>query len=131
MSSKNGEPELVSLLQYMKYTTLDNPEIIVKDRRIVKLDSIVNEVKQSVEWEDAKMSIYSMGMEQGMERGQEIGTRNTYSKSILMALKKFGAVSSKNKDKVYNETDIAILESWMEKAIMAESLAEFEEVLWG
>ena len=29
MSSKNGEPVLVSLLQYMKHTTLKNPEILV------------------------------------------------------------------------------------------------------
>ena len=35
MSSKNGEPVLVSLLQYMKHTTLENPEILVKDERIM------------------------------------------------------------------------------------------------
>ena len=41
MASKSGNPELVSLLQYMKNTTLDNPEILVKDKRIIKLDRIV------------------------------------------------------------------------------------------
>ena len=49
MTSKNGEPVLVSLLQYMKNTTLDNPDIVVKDERITELDQIVTEVKQSEE----------------------------------------------------------------------------------
>ena len=47
MSSLNGRLELVSLLQYMKDTTLDNPNITVKDERILDLDRIVEEVKQS------------------------------------------------------------------------------------
>ena len=50
MESKNGEPELVSLLQYMKETHLDNPEILVRDARIIELDQVVQEVKESEEW---------------------------------------------------------------------------------
>lgn len=67
MSSKNGSPELVSLLQYMKETSMDNPEIQVMDERIVKLDRIVNEVKQSEEWEAVKMNILEIGEERGRE----------------------------------------------------------------
>ena len=48
---------LVSLLQYMKNTTLNNPDIVVKDERITKLDQIVTEVKQSEEWEAVKVSL--------------------------------------------------------------------------
>ena len=73
MKSRNGSPELVSLLQYMKRTTLDNPEILVKDERIVELDKIVREVKESEEWEAVRMSILSIGMEKGMEKGMERG----------------------------------------------------------
>lgn len=47
MASKNGRPELVSLLQYMKETRLDNPKILVQDSRMEKLAEIVEEVKQS------------------------------------------------------------------------------------
>ncbi len=57
MTSKNGSQELVSLLQYMKETRLDNPEILVKDKRIVELDEIVTEVKESEEWEGIRMNI--------------------------------------------------------------------------
>lgn len=51
MMSRNGRPELFSLLQYMKYTTLENADISVMDKRILHLDSIVEEVKQTEEWE--------------------------------------------------------------------------------
>lgn len=73
MTSKNGRPELISLLQYMKNTTLDNPEILVRDKRIRKLDQIVKEVKQSEEWEAAKMNILEIGMEKGIQKGLEKG----------------------------------------------------------
>ncbi|WP_333647715.1 Rpn family recombination-promoting nuclease/putative transposase [Lacrimispora sp.] len=73
MKSKNGEPELISLLQYMKQSNLNNPDILVQDERIVKLDTIVNEVKQSEEWEAVNMSIYGRGIERGREEGMEKG----------------------------------------------------------
>jgi len=61
MTSKNGSPELVSMLQYMKETRIDNPEIIVKDSRLLELDEIVNEVKESEEWEAVQMNIFEIG----------------------------------------------------------------------
>lgn len=73
MTSKNGTKELVSLLQYMKNTTLDNPEIQVHDKRIIELDRIVTEVKQSEEWEEVEMNIYEIGMTKGVEKGVAIG----------------------------------------------------------
>lgn len=75
MTSKNGHPELISLLQYMKNTTLDNPDIIVKDKRIIDLDRIVGEVKQSEEWEAVNMSILDIGLAKGKEMGMELGIK--------------------------------------------------------
>ena len=69
MASKNGSPELISMLQYMKETRIDNPEIIVKDSRILELDEIVTEVKESEEWEAVQMNMYEILMEKGMEKG--------------------------------------------------------------
>lgn len=63
MSSKNGPVELVSLLQYMKDSHLDNPNILSQDKRLQKLDAIVNEVKEAEEWEAVSMSIYSVALE--------------------------------------------------------------------
>ena len=73
MKSKNGRPELISLLQYMKETNIQNPEILVKDERIGKLDTIVSEVKESIEWEESNVSIYKQGIERGLEQGLERG----------------------------------------------------------
>jgi len=61
MKSKNGAPELISLLQYMKQSNLNNPDIIVQD------------VKQSEEWEEVHMSIYGNGLQQGREEGRKEG----------------------------------------------------------
>lgn len=75
MKSKNGRPELVSLLQYMKKTRMDNPEITVRNKRLVRLDEIVTEVKQSEEWENVKMNLLEYGMERGIEQGIERGMK--------------------------------------------------------
>ena len=74
MSSKNGSKELVSLLQYIKNTTLDNLEIQVFDERILELDKIVTEVKESEEWEEVEMSIWDIAMEKGVEVGIQQGS---------------------------------------------------------
>nr|WP_235930568.1 MULTISPECIES: Rpn family recombination-promoting nuclease/putative transposase [Eisenbergiella] len=76
MTSKNGRPELISLLQYMKNTTIDNPEVKIKDKRIITLNEIVNEVKQSEEWEAVKMNILEIGIEKGREEGREEGRKD-------------------------------------------------------
>lgn len=73
MSSKNGSQVLVSLLQYMKKTDINNPEILVKDKRILEIDEIVTEVKESEEWEGIEMNILEIGIEEGERRGREQG----------------------------------------------------------
>lgn len=85
MTGKNGSKELISLLRYMKDTTLENPEILVKDERLVELDRIVNEVKESEEWEVVQMNILEIGIERGIERGieQEKERINLLNKKLL------------------------------------------------
>ena len=53
----------------MKNTRLDNPEIIIQDERIVKLDKVVEEVKQSEEWEAVRMNILDIGIQKGRAEG--------------------------------------------------------------
>lgn len=50
--------------------------IPLKDKRILKLDSIVKEVKQSEEWEAVKMNILEIGMEQGKIEGVILAYRD-------------------------------------------------------
>lgn len=89
MASKQGRPELISLLQYMKCTTLDNHNVMVKDERIVDLDRIVNEVKQSEEWEAVEMNIFEIGVERGMEQGIVRGNLQTLVKNVELSVKNF------------------------------------------
>lgn len=85
MTSRNGRSELIRLLQYMKNTTLDNSDIIVKDERILDLDRIVGEIRQSEEWETVEMNIF----ESGVERGREEGNFKTLVRNIELAMKNF------------------------------------------
>lgn len=96
MTSKNGRPELISLLQYMKDTTLDNSNMSVKDERILHLDRIVNEVKQSEEWEAVEMNIFEIGMEHGREVGIEQGKALGLEEGSLRTLVKNVELSMKN-----------------------------------
>ncbi len=92
MTSRKGRPELISLLQYMKHTTLDNRDIIVRDERILNLDRIVNEVMQTEEWEAVKMNILEIGMAQGMETGFQKGIQRGEDRlaQLLKLLKSAG-----------------------------------------
>ena len=91
MASKNGSPELISMLQYMKETRIDNPEIIVKDSRILELDEIVTEVKESEEWEAVQMNMYEILMEKGMKEGMEKGMQRGMEKGMQKGMEKVKA----------------------------------------
>lgn len=86
MTSRNGSDELISLLQYMKNTDIDNPDIIVKDRRLMELDAIVTEVKKTEEWEDVKMDLVDIGFNRGMEQGMSQGITQGISQGELKNL---------------------------------------------
>ena len=73
MTSKNGSKELISLLQYMKKTDIENPDILIKDKRLLEIDAIVSEVKESEEWEAVRMDILDVGINKGLELGREQG----------------------------------------------------------
>jgi len=121
MTSKNGTPELVSLLQYMKETRLDNPEITVKSEQIQRLDSIVSEVKQSEEWEAVKMDILSIGIEKGRADGK--------IETILDFLEERGTIPEKLRQRIQEERDLEVLRQWSKKAASVKSIEEFEEYL--
>ena len=111
MTSKNGSPELISMLQYMKETRMDNPEIIVKDPRILELDRVVNEVKESEEWEAVRMNILEIGIEHGVSKGAKMKLAEQIKKKLL---------------KGYNVEEIAeMLEETVE--VIEEIMKELED----
>jgi len=88
MASKNGPPELISLLQYMKKTSLENPEVVIQDERMKKLDTLVTEVKESEEWEAVSMSIYSVAFESGLADGRMEGLTQGQIELVCKKLRK-------------------------------------------
>lgn len=87
----------------MKNTILDNPDIIIKDKRILNLNRIVEEVKQSEEWEVVKMSILDIGIEKGMAKGMEKGIEKGIEKAMkytIEILKDMGVPDNEIKQKV-------------------------------
>ena len=134
MSSRNGRPELVSLLQYMKDSRLENPAVTVKDPRIVELDAVVSEVKQSEEWEEAKMSILSVGIERGRAEGRArgriegraAGNLEGKRESILALLGQLGPVPEELKAEIMAQADTRTLTRWLIAAAGSDSVEEFE-----
>lgn len=88
MTSKNGSKELISLLQYMKKTDIDNPEIKIKDERLLMLDKIVREVRESEEWEAVKMDILDVGINKGIELGIKQGIEKGIEQGIEKGIEK-------------------------------------------
>lgn len=54
----------------MRKTDINNPDIEVKDKRLLELDNIVSEVKESEEWEAVKMDILDVGVLRGINQGE-------------------------------------------------------------
>lgn len=113
MASKNGSKELVSLLQYMKNTSLNNPEIESKDERIIRLDEIVTEVKESEEWEAVQMNILEIGIAQGK------------AEDILELLEECGEVPKNLRNTILEETNLERLRAWLKLSAKAGSIEEF------
>ena len=86
MESLNGDPVLVSLLQYMKDTTLENPHICIQDPRIRELDEIVDEVLQSDEWEVLTMGFFETCEQLGVEKGMKEGIQWGLERGRLISL---------------------------------------------
>lgn len=63
---------------------IDNPEILVKDSRILELDHIVQEVKSSEEWEGVRMNILEIGIEQGMNKKLTEIVQKMLNKGLLI-----------------------------------------------
>ena len=106
MSSKNGSNELVSLLQYMKRTDIENPEIIVKDKRLLELNQIVTEVKESEEWEAVKMDILDVGIMKGREQGREQG-RLEGIEAIVETCQELGASKEETLEKIVKKFSLS------------------------
>lgn len=98
----------------MKNTRLDNPEIQVWDERIIELDKIVTEVKESEEWEEVKMNILELGMTKGVELGIQKGIQKGIQQGVQKGLVD---ITCKKLTKGYSIEEIADMLEEDEKTI--------------
>lgn len=117
MTSKNGSKELVSMLQYMKNTTLENPDIEVRDARITELDRIVSEVKESEEWEEVQMNILEIGIAKGRTEGR--------AEAVIDILSGLGNVPEDLTKLILEQQDQDTLKDWLLLAAHSGSVEEF------
>lgn len=113
MTSLNGRDELISLLQYMKSSTLANPQVIVHDKRIEVLDNIVREVKKSEEWEEQCMNIWERGM------------KKSKVDDIFSFLSDIGVITDDISERILGENDLTQLSKWLKLAAKSESVDDF------
>lgn len=106
MTSKNGSKELISLLQYMKKTDINNPEILMKDARLLELDSIVAEVRESEEWEAVKMDLIDIGIRRGLKQGLEQGIEQGI-KALIETCKELNFSGKDTQNKLMQKFDLS------------------------
>ena len=122
MTSKNGSQSLISLLQYMKRTDICNPEITNMDERIIGLDRIVREVKQSEEWEGVKMDILDVGINRGIGRGE-------YKKLIFQVGRKKEKGVSVAEIVDFTEEDPALIQQIYDALDQYDAVKEWDKIL--
>lgn len=101
----------------MKNTRLDNPDIIEKDERLVELDGIVTEVKESEEWEVVQMDL----IEFGIEKGKTVGM----AEAVINCLEDYGIVPDNIQELIFAEKDLDTLKQWVKLSARAGSLEGF------
>ena len=101
----------------MKNTRLDNPDIIEKDERLVELDGIVTEVKESEEWEVVQMDL----IEFGIEKGKTVGM----AEAVINCLEDYGIVPDNIQELIFAEKDLDTLKQWVKLSARAGSQEGF------
>ena len=101
----------------MENTRLDNPDIIEKDERLVELDGIVTEVKESEEWEVVQMDL----IEFGIEKGKTVGM----AEAVINCLEDYGIVPDNIQELIFAEKDLDTLKQWVKLSARAGSLEGF------
>lgn len=102
------------MLQYMKKTDMNNPEITVKDERLIELDQIVTEVKKSEEWEEISMDLIDIGINKGIAQGITQGimqgiTQGELKKLIMLISRKKARNCSIEETADMLETEVSLV----------------------
>ena len=127
---ENKEEVQKDLIEFLGYYENSTDEYVnrVNNPLITKLHEKMVMLKKSREWEEGYMKFEELLLRQRRD-GHSEGLCRGVSNSIITVLSKKGEVTNYIKEKLEAETDVEVLNSWLNKAIEATTIEEFAKVI--
>ena len=131
---KNDEEVPQEMVKFLKFVSA-GPEESMRDFGdgfVRRLQTAVHTVKCSREMEGRYMGFQEMLDQQfqaGLTEGRTEGRTEGSSDAIVLLLESKGAVSDSLKEQIRSQKDLNTLEGWLKKAIKAQSVEAFMEMM--
>ena len=123
---KNGiSDEIIALLQYIEHASTSLPA----SDRLKQIDDRIEQLKENEEVRVRFMQAWEEKIYDRLE-GEKIGLQkglNSTRKNLSLLLKSRGTIPQQLEDKIQQEDDLDVLDSWFMLAIECQSVDEFLE----
>lgn len=120
---KNSDEVPKELIHFLKYVEESTDEYVasIEDEAVEKIH---NKVKQLKEWRELEASY--MYFEELLEERQKEGKAEAKQEALLLILSEKGKLSSQLIQRIQNQRELEVLDSWMKLALKVESVQNFE-----
>ena len=126
--------EIIALLQYIEHASTSLPA----SDRLKQIDDRIEQLKENEEvrvrfmqaWEEKiydRLEGMAEGEKIGEKRGLQKGEKNKARNNLSLLLKSRGAIPPQLEDRIQQEDDLDVLDSWFMLAIECQSVDEFLE----
>ena len=103
-------------------------EFLLQNRKEAVEMSIFEYDEEAV-FEIVRKDEYEKGLQEGIEKGQKVGHQEGIiagkAEDILELLEDIGTITDEVRERIHNEKDIKVLNSWLKLAAKSESIDEF------
>ena len=127
---ENEEKVPEGLVKFLKYVKagLDESTGDFQDDFVQRLQDAVRKVKASREMEERYMLLEEM-LKEERESGRSEGKAEGKAETILAFLFGLGEISGELREKILNEKNLDILDFYIEKAVLANTIDEFQKLI--
>ena len=127
---ENEEEVPEGLVKFLKYVKagLDESTGDFQDDFVQRLQDAVRKVKASREMEERYMLLEEM-LKEERESGRSEGKAEGKAETILAFLFGLGEISGELREKILNEKNLDILDFYIEKAVLANTIDEFQKLI--
>ena len=127
---ENEEEVPEGLVKFLKYVRAGLSESTrdFQDDFVQKLQEAVKSVKASREMEERYMLLEEL-LKEERESGKAEGKAEGIANTLLVFLSRFGVVPIELREKILHEKDLDILNSYSEKAALANTMEEFQKLI--